>query len=240
LKEEMVAPMVVGKMKWTITKEGKMEKTSVSRRKFLAIAGMTGALLALDMKKMTAFAKKIGPKKDYPTVIIGAGLGGLTCAAYLARQGIPVTVLEKHGLPGGYATAFDRAGGKFSFEVSLHGMTAHNNNTERILKDLGIWDKINLVKLPEIVRIKTGSEEFIIPQEDPEGYIQLLSQRFPAESEGIRSFVNEMIGVYEETEKYGRKRLSPRAQFHDRSKRGGHPLDELAIYGQYRGSDIWI
>jgi hypothetical protein len=71
---------------------------------------------------------------------------------------------------------------------------------------LGVWDKIDLVKLPEIVRIKSEKEEFVVPLEDPEGYIRLLSQRFPLEAEGIRSFVNEMIGIYEETEDYGRKR----------------------------------
>ncbi|MBW1707680.1 MAG: FAD-dependent oxidoreductase, partial [Deltaproteobacteria bacterium] len=84
----------------------------------------------------------MGPKADYPTVIIGAGLGGLCCGAFLAKQGIPVTVVEQHNIPGGYATSFDRAGGKFTFEVSLHGTSIHNNGPERLLKHLGILDKI--------------------------------------------------------------------------------------------------
>lgn len=41
----------------------------------------------------------MGPNEAYPTVVIGAGLGGLCCAAYLARQGIPVTVIEQHSAP---------------------------------------------------------------------------------------------------------------------------------------------
>lgn len=49
----------------------------ISRRSFLAISAMTAASLALDWKKISAYAAKMGPKKEYPTVIIGAGLGGL-------------------------------------------------------------------------------------------------------------------------------------------------------------------
>jgi len=58
-------------------------------------------------------------KKDYPAVVISAGLGGLCAAAYLAREGIPVTVVEQHSIPGGYASSFDRAKGRFIFR--LHG-----------------------------------------------------------------------------------------------------------------------
>ena len=34
-------------------------------------------------------------------LVIGAGLGGITTAAYLARNGYAVTVLEKNSAPGG-------------------------------------------------------------------------------------------------------------------------------------------
>ncbi len=58
---------------------------------------------------------------DHPTVVIGAGLGGLCCGALLARDGVPVTIVEQHFKPGGYATSFKRADGRFVFEISLHG-----------------------------------------------------------------------------------------------------------------------
>ena len=69
---------------------------------------MTAVAFALDWNQISAYAAKMGPKKDYPTVIIGAGLGGLVCGAYLARQGIPVTLVEQHSVPGGYAIAIPR------------------------------------------------------------------------------------------------------------------------------------
>ncbi len=112
----------------------------ISRRSFLTISAMTAAAVALDWRNISAYAATMGPKNEYPTVIIGAGLGGLVCGAYLAKQGIPVTLVERHNVPGGYATSFDRAEGKFSFEVSLHGTSIKNNGAARILKDIDVLD----------------------------------------------------------------------------------------------------
>jgi all-trans-retinol 13,14-reductase len=175
-----------------------MFNQSLSRRSFLTISAMTAASFALDWGKISAHAAKMGPKSDYPTVVIGAGLGGLICGAYLAKQGIPVTVVEQHSIPGGYATSFDRAGGKFTFEVSLHGTSINTNAPARILNEIGVLDKINLVQLPEVYRYKTPKLDISVPQRDPEEYIKRLSARFPDEAEGIRGFVEEMIAISEE------------------------------------------
>jgi len=178
----------------------------ISRRSFLTVSAMTAASFALDLKKIAAYAATMGPKSDYPTVIIGAGLGGLCCGAYLARQGVPVTVVEQHNIPGGYATSFDRAGGKFTFEVSLHGTSINNNAAARILKDVGALDRLQLVELPEVYRFKTPDVDISVPQRDPEAYIRLLAEHFPAEKEGIRGFVQEMIGIAEEADKLHKKK----------------------------------
>lgn len=46
-------------------------------------------------------------------LIIGAGVAGLTTAAYLARAGLKVDVYEQHTLPGGYISSFVREGFTF-------------------------------------------------------------------------------------------------------------------------------
>lgn len=178
----------------------------ISRRSFLTISAMTAASLALDWKKISAYAAKMGPKNDYPTVIIGAGLGGLCCGAYLVKQGVPVTVIEQHNIPGGYATSFDRAGGKFTFEASLHGTSVNNNATARILKDLGVLNRLQLVELPEIYRLRTPDMDIFIPQRDPEAYVSLLAKHFPAEKDGIRRFVQQMLDLAEEVDKLHEKK----------------------------------
>jgi prolycopene isomerase len=172
----------------------------LSRRSFLALSAATAAQFALDGKKLKAYAAKVGPKEDHPVVIIGAGLGGLCCAAYLAREGFPVTVVEKRDIPGGYASAFDRADGKFTFDVSLHGMAASNNAAARILADLGALEKVQLVPLPEIYLLQTGGESMSIPQKDPEAYIEMLAKYFPKEKHGIRRLVQEVIVTADEAD----------------------------------------
>ena len=58
-------------------------------------------------------------QESYDVIVIGSGLGGLTCANRLARAGHGVLLLEHHTQLGGLATWFKRGG--HIFDVSLHG-----------------------------------------------------------------------------------------------------------------------
>jgi prolycopene isomerase len=172
----------------------------------MSVTAMAGLAMAIDWMKINALAAKMGPKKNYPVVVIGAGLGGLCCGAYLAKQGVPVTVVEQHNIPGGYATAFDRAGGRYTFEVSLHGTSINNNSTARILDNVGVLEKLQLVQLPEVYRLKAPGLDLSVPQQDPEAFIALLSKHFPGEEKGIRSYVREMVELSEEVERLHEKK----------------------------------
>ena len=52
-------------------------------------------------------------------VIVGAGVGGLTTAALLARAGLDVTVLEAHVYAGGCAGTFFHQGYRFDAGATL-------------------------------------------------------------------------------------------------------------------------
>jgi len=57
---------------------------------------------------------------QYDYIIIGAGMGGLSAANYLAKYGKKVLVLEKHVAPGGLVSSFPRKG--VHFDLGIHGL----------------------------------------------------------------------------------------------------------------------
>ncbi|KAJ3430881.1 hypothetical protein M0812_02556 [Anaeramoeba flamelloides] len=62
-------------------------------------------------------------KKIFDTIVIGSGAGGLSSAAYLAREGLNVLLCEKMNEIGGYLNNFTRkgkSGDKYTFDTGLH------------------------------------------------------------------------------------------------------------------------
>ncbi|MCK6547787.1 FAD-dependent oxidoreductase [Myxococcota bacterium] len=55
-----------------------------------------------------------------PAIVVGAGLAGLTAAAYLARAGVPTLVLERASVAGGRARTEERDG--FSLNLGPHAL----------------------------------------------------------------------------------------------------------------------
>ena len=97
----------------------------------------------------------------YDAVVIGAGNGGLVATIRLLQGGYKVLLVEKHNIPGGFATSFKR--GRFEFEASLHELndfgTKENNGDVRDLFDsLGVTDKIDWLQIPEAYRVISREE----------------------------------------------------------------------------------
>lgn len=68
-------------------------------------------------------------------VVIGAGIGGLTAAALLAREGIHVTVLEANPYPGGSAATFFHKGYRFDAGATVAG-GFHDTGAHTLLGDI--------------------------------------------------------------------------------------------------------
>mmetsp|Transcript_20184 Transcript_20184/g.56215 ORF Transcript_20184/g.56215 Transcript_20184/m.56215 type:complete len:631 (-) Transcript_20184:221-2113(-) len=72
---------------------------------------------------------------DY--IVIGSGIGGLCCAALLARYGFKVTVLESHYLPGGAAHSFKIGGYSFDAGPSFFlGLSNEKGTSSNPLKQV--------------------------------------------------------------------------------------------------------
>lgn len=60
--------------------------------------------------------------KQKSVIVLGAGFGGMSAAAYIAKQGHNVTVIEKNSLPGGRAQVYKTKGYTFDLGPSWYMM----------------------------------------------------------------------------------------------------------------------
>ncbi len=136
-------------------------------------------------------------KNEYDAIVIGGGVGGLTCASFLAKNGLETLVLEQHHKSGGCCTSFKRKG--FTFDSGAYAISGLGENGffYRILKDLEIENEAEFHKLDPLMNVAYPEESIPIAA-DLEEYIADLSERFPNESENIQRFfkkVEEIISA---------------------------------------------
>jgi prolycopene isomerase len=142
----------------------------------------------------------------YDAVVIGAGNGGLTAAATMARKGLNVLLLERHNIPGGAATSFCR--GRFEFEVALHQLsglgTPQKPGLLRMQLDkLGVTDDLEFVELSDLYHVALPDGFRVTLKTDRDETIAVLQEKFSHEREAIQNFfdlmaayANDMIGAF--------------------------------------------
>ncbi len=168
---------------------------SVSRRTVLKslLAGIPA--LALDWESFPRGKAGRGSDGPYDAVIIGSGLGGLSCAAAFARQGFRPLVLEQHTVAGGYATTFKRPGG-FIFDVSLHSTSVGERaGLHNLIPGFPEIVDVEFVPHPFLYRAILPGYDIRVPQKDPAKYAEILTGLFPEEKEGIAGILEDMAGV---------------------------------------------
>ena len=83
---------------------------------------------------------------DWDAIVVGSGLGGLACAAYLCAAGRRTLVLEAHSVAGGNSQVFRRRvhGVEYEFDVGIHyiGECGRDGLIARILDGLGLAERI--------------------------------------------------------------------------------------------------
>ena len=128
-----------------------------------------------------------GIEDSYDVVVIGSGLGGLTSANYLAKNGHKVLLLEHHYQFGGLATWFKRPGGHI-FDISLHGFPYGMVKSCRKYWTKEIADSI--IQLKDV--------RFINPQMDVwtsfdrDDFTKILVEDFGIEREKVEGFYEHL------------------------------------------------
>jgi phytoene desaturase len=92
------------------------------------------------------------PSRGRTALVVGAGLGGLATAARLQHAGWQVTIVERHGVPGGRAGLWSSQGFQFDTGPSLVLMVEY---WQQLFRDLGrrLEDYLTLVQLDPNYRI---------------------------------------------------------------------------------------
>ena len=138
-------------------------------------------------------------------VVIGAGLGGLGAAGYLAKEGHRVVVLEHHSVPGGYAHEFKRQG--FRFEVALHALDGAGPGgwLHPMLEDLGVLDRVEFTRLDPFYTALFPDYEITVPADLP-AYLRELKTRFPEEAKGVDDLFAAIRRVASDVGGYAKER----------------------------------
>ena len=112
-------------------------------------------------------------------VIIGSGLGGLSCGVILAKNGYQVVVLEKNSQPGGCLQCFTRRGVQFETGMHFIGSAGPGQTLDKLMNYLEISKDVQLSEL------------------DPSGYdVVLIDGKCYKFAKGRKHFIDQMTSYF--------------------------------------------
>ena len=130
---------------------------------------------------------------DKKIVIVGAGIAGLTAAAYLSRAKYDVLLIEKNKEIGGLVNTIERDG--FFFDTAARSIE-NSGIVKPFLNDLGI--ELEIINSP----ISVGIESDVIniqSEESLDDYKNLLEKLYPEKIEDIQRIVSFMEKMMKDT-----------------------------------------
>jgi len=143
-------------------------------------------------------------KDTYDAIVIGAGMGGLTCAAWLAGKGMSVAVVEQNIQPGGLCSSYRREGG-FNFTPAasiITGADMKDGIFERLAKSLGIENAIEFIPLDQGYHVHFPDFDYKMYSGSDEArkrFVEKVISLFPQEKQGITDFFATLEKIYDQS-----------------------------------------
>lgn len=153
--------------------------------------------------------KRLDKKSGYDAVIIGSGLGSMTCGAILAKAGKKVLLLEKHYVAGGYTHVFKRK--EYEWDVGIHYVgDVHKDFTfMSILFDYITDHQLKWQEMDEVYdRIVIGDNVYDF-KSGKEKFIEMLYERFPGEEDAIDEYIKAVYAATGSNRKFFQERALP-------------------------------
>ena len=128
-------------------------------------------------------------ENDYDAIVIGSGMGSLTSAALLSKEGKKVLILEKHYVAGGFTHVFKRKG--YEWDVGIHyiGEVQNLNSPIRKMFDYITNSKLLWEDMGEVYdKIIIGDKKYDFVK-GVENFKNKLISYFPDESEAISKYI---------------------------------------------------
>lgn len=153
--------------------------------------------------------KRLDKKSGYDAVIIGSGLGSMTCGAILAKAGKKVLLLEKHYVAGGFTHVFKRK--DYEWDVGIHYVgDVHKDFTfMSILFDYITDHQLKWQEMDEVYdRVVLGDKVYDF-RSGKENFIEMLYERFPGEERAIDEYIKAVYAATGSNRRFFQERALP-------------------------------
>jgi all-trans-retinol 13,14-reductase len=147
--------------------------------------------------------------EKYDTIIIGSGMGSLTTAAILAKEGQKVLVLERHYIAGGFTHIFKRKG--FEWDVGIHyiGEVQRESSVIKKLFDYITDAKLQWADMGAVYdKIIIGNKEYEFIK-GVQNFKDKITSYFPTEKEAIDTYVAAVFKAIKTSQKFYMDKAMP-------------------------------
>lgn len=146
-------------------------------------------------------------------IVVGGGIGGLTCAAFLARQGLEVLLLERDERLGGLARSVKV--GEWMIPANwARSEGFHEGDPKlRILEHLGVLSRLEPTAAETVCEVRGDDGLRLAVPAGPEAACAALVEAFPEDERRLRNVFDTLARLTLEVERLGEDSRSAALRF---------------------------